>query len=329
MHFRNRSLATLLALLVSNTAFSTTHETCTTDINYLKNQVKLLDTSVKNLSGFMVSGKDKAQLATINELKTKVEALTLNYDSLLKKVLEQKSAEYNFNELKNKVDSLKLSNEQLEKKVTKLSNQNKSNPCDEYTKMPGVIELTFSNNNLGKKSILNHSIPINSSAYRVCFYDDLAFWGDNFPSKVYISLKIVDNQHLSKIFNIDGKYESYKKSLIPLHIKDYIMFENFKFKPDSYYQTDYEKKILHEMKNYFAVRIDGSLSHEKKKEKEIKFGQSLDAKRNTREYFDDIFFDEKNRFTTSLINKSSNLEFQIEMDKNSSVFNLYLVPLEY
>ncbi|WP_158996823.1 hypothetical protein [Pigmentibacter ruber] len=86
MQIIKKGFATLLAVTVTSTAIANTQETCTADVNFLKNQVKLLDTSVKNLTGFMVSGKDKAQLATINELKIKVEALSQNYQNLLSKV---------------------------------------------------------------------------------------------------------------------------------------------------------------------------------------------------------------------------------------------------
>ncbi|MGY3803740.1 hypothetical protein ACWNT8_06760 [Pigmentibacter ruber] len=86
MQIIKKGFATLLAVMVTSTALANTQETCTADVNFLKNQVKLLDTSVKNLTGFMVSGKDKAQLATINELKIKVEALSQNYQNLLSKV---------------------------------------------------------------------------------------------------------------------------------------------------------------------------------------------------------------------------------------------------
>ena len=295
MHFRNRSLATLLALLVSNTAFATTHETCSADINYLKNQLKLLDTSVKNLSGFMVSGKDKSQLATINELKTKVEALALNYDSLLKKVLEQKSAEYNFNELKNKVDSLKLSNEQLEKKVAKLSNQNKINPCDEYAKMPGVIELAFSNNNIGKESIHTHSIPIDSSGYKVCFYDDLAYLGENKPSEVYVysqKVKYRDIEDIVSRHNLDSTSRT-RSELINKYI---ITLQNILYKNNTtnYFEFNIREKILGHFAKYKS------------------------------DYYNYHYYN----YQAEII-QNSNLEFEINVDKNTSVLNLYLVPLKY
>ncbi|KAB8037985.1 hypothetical protein GCL60_12500 [Silvanigrella paludirubra] len=314
MHFRNRSLATLLALLVSNTAFATTHETCSADINYLKNQLKLLDTSVKNLSGFMVSGKDKAQLATINELKTKVEALALNYDSLLKKVLEQKSAEYNFNELKNKVDSLKLSNEQLEKKVAKLSNQNKINPCDEYAKMPGVIELAFSNNNIGKESIHTHSIPIDSSGYKVCFYDDLAYLGENKPSEVYVYSREVKDKDIEYIVSGHKELESTTRTRSMLINKYTITLAKLIYAPEKRYYNDFLEKIEDQKiknANYLALVIHKDLSHHPKK------------------YKNESDYDSNYNPTTAIIHKPSNLEFEIKVDKNTSVLNLYLVPLKY
>ncbi|WP_158996820.1 hypothetical protein [Pigmentibacter ruber] len=146
--------------VISQATATDNNATCTEDITNLKKQVTLLQNGLHNLNAFRVVGRD----SVFNELKTKLETLTMNYELL-----------------ERRVDSL-----------AKNDNFTLSNPCDQWSRMPGVTKLEFTNTDYFVGTTSYHSIPIdtttNYNAYAVCFYDDVKYKGGN-KSKIFINNK--------------------------------------------------------------------------------------------------------------------------------------------
>ncbi|MGY3803737.1 hypothetical protein ACWNT8_06745 [Pigmentibacter ruber] len=157
-----RKILTYLSSLavISQATATNNNATCTEDITNLKKQVTLLQNGLHNLNAFRVVGRD----SVFNELKTKLETLTMNYELL-----------------ERRVDSL-----------AKNDNFTLSNPCEQWANAPGAIKLEYTNTDHIAGTVNYYSLPIdttvNYNAYAVCFYDDVKYKGGN-KSRILINNK--------------------------------------------------------------------------------------------------------------------------------------------
>ncbi|WGL59032.1 hypothetical protein QEJ31_10930 [Pigmentibacter sp. JX0631] len=146
--------------VISQATATDNNATCTEDITNLKKQVTLLQNGLHNLNAFRVVGRD----SVFNELKTKLETLTMNYELL-----------------ERRVDSL-----------AKNDNFILSNPCEQWANAPGAIKLEYTNTDHIAGTVNYYSLPIdttvNYNAYAVCFYDDVKYKGGN-KSRILINNK--------------------------------------------------------------------------------------------------------------------------------------------